>query len=273
MAVQRAGAEFDEISEVYDATREPLEPEAVDAIASTLLGWGIRRVLEVGVGTGRIAVPLAARGPEVTGIDASWGMLARAKAKGVTRLVRGSAYRLPFPDRTFDTALFVHVLHLLEDPTAALTEAARVARCGVTALVRPPVARETDDRQGLSARRIVVDRLRAEGVPLPDQARGGPPSRERQLLVQFPPDRLVTVSEDDVTEPLADQLKIFERRASRWTLRVPPEKLARAVEDARQQVGDRTHTYHRVRALAFWERAPGTPAPLSGSSPTLAQGS
>lgn len=40
-----------------------------------------RRVLELGIGTGRIAVPLAARGVEIQGIDASESMLARLRAK------------------------------------------------------------------------------------------------------------------------------------------------------------------------------------------------
>jgi len=116
----------------------------------------------------------------------------------------------------------------------------------------------------------VIERLRQDGVPLPDRAAGGPPRRERELLAQFPPDRLVVVSEDDVTEPLAEQLALFDRRASRWTLKVPPEKLARAVAEAREEVGDRTHTYHRVRALAMWERPPKAPTGSATGGPTPA---
>ena len=40
-----------------------------------------RRVLELGVGTGRLAIPLAANGADVTGLDASPEMLARLRAK------------------------------------------------------------------------------------------------------------------------------------------------------------------------------------------------
>jgi len=261
MRTLRDAADFDEIATQYDATREPLEGSALETIATTLRDWGVRSVLEVGVGTGRVAAPLAALGLEVTGVDASLGMLARARAKKVARLVRGTAYRLPFGDRTFDVGFFVHVLHLLEDPAGAIGEACRVGRLGAVALVRPPGSGPADGTEEWSARRIVLERLRQEGVTLPDRARGGPQARERELLGQFPPQRLAVVSEADVTEPLADQLAMFERRASRWTLRIPPETLAKAVAEARELVGDRTHSYHRVRALALWERPPrGSPS-------------
>jgi ubiquinone/menaquinone biosynthesis C-methylase UbiE len=262
-----AAAEFDEISAVYDETREPLEPALVDAIATTLESWGVRRLLEVGVGTGRVVLPLAALGLSVTGVDASRGMLRRARAKGVPRLVRGSAYRLPFADRAFDASLFVHVLHILEAPDDALREAQRVAAVGAVGLVRPGPPPRRDPTGPPSARRLVVEYLRREGVDLPERSEGGPPRRERQLLTDHPPDRMVVLREEDVTEPLADQLAMFERRASRWTLHVPPELLARAVAHARAQVGTATHTYHLVQALALWSRPPVGNRPTGHTPP------
>jgi SAM-dependent methyltransferase len=67
-----------------------------------------RRVLELGCGTGRVAIPLAKTGVRVVGIDRSASMLARARARvqrarlaaGV-QLVRGDIRHLPFPDKTF----------------------------------------------------------------------------------------------------------------------------------------------------------------------------
>ena len=44
-----------------------------------LAGGG--RALELGIGTGRVALPLAARGVEVHGIDSSEAMVARLRAK------------------------------------------------------------------------------------------------------------------------------------------------------------------------------------------------
>jgi SAM-dependent methyltransferase len=70
-----AAAYDDDAADMYDPA--VLEP-AVDFLAG-LAGDG--RALELGVGTGRIALPLAARGVEVHGIDLSEAMLARLRAK------------------------------------------------------------------------------------------------------------------------------------------------------------------------------------------------
>jgi ubiquinone/menaquinone biosynthesis C-methylase UbiE len=93
------------------------------------------RVLDVGCGTGRLAVPLSAR-CAVVGLDRSREMLAVARAKGSpAAFVLGDAGRLPFMDRSFDVALAVMVLHLLPDFRAAVREMARVAVRGVIATI------------------------------------------------------------------------------------------------------------------------------------------
>ena len=76
-------------SDVYDETREPLTEEALDEAASILSDDGCRRILEVGIGTGRIAVPLQQRGFEIVGVDFSKGMLMKARKKGIEDLVMG----------------------------------------------------------------------------------------------------------------------------------------------------------------------------------------
>ena len=73
---ERVAARYDESSsEVF--AREAVEP-AVDFLAA-LAGDG--RALELGIGTGRIALPLAGRGVEVHGIDLSQAMVARLREK------------------------------------------------------------------------------------------------------------------------------------------------------------------------------------------------
>ena len=70
----------DKIAEVYDdmyPMRADVGP-TVDALAK-LAGEG--PVLELGIGTGRVALPLAARGVEVHGIDASEAIVAKMRAK------------------------------------------------------------------------------------------------------------------------------------------------------------------------------------------------
>ena len=254
--------EFDQISAVYDATRDALDGPTLDAVVGYLKAHDVTALLEVGVGTGRIAAPLGQRGITVTGVDASRGMLDRARGKGIARLVRASAYALPFRDASFDAALFVHVLHLLDDPSVALREACRVARTGALALLRPSSGepRDATERSVLDPRRIVYEHLRKAGYAMPDR-NGGPRTREARLLREIPPDRLEVVSDREVTEPLARRVDMFEQRASRQVLHVPPEVLRRAAAEARARVGDRTVTYRRVEALASWTHVPTVAPP------------
>ncbi len=252
MSTLEVAKAFDIVATAYDATREPADPATIDAVAAVLRARGARRLLEVGVGTGRISLALAARGFELVGADVSRGMLARARSKGVDRLVRAVASRLPFPSGAFDAVLFVHVLHLLDDPRRALREAVRVGRLGAFALLRPTDGRRDPiEGSALNPRRIVYDRLAREGYPR--RGRGlGPGPRERRLLAEEPPDELLVVAEADVTEPLARRLDLLANGASRHVVGIPPDVLARAVAEAREAVGDRTVRYHRVDALAVW---------------------
>ena len=69
----------DRIADVYDTLYSGLNTEAaVDCLAS-LAGEG--PVLELAIGTGRLALPLAERGLEVHGIDASEAMVAKLREK------------------------------------------------------------------------------------------------------------------------------------------------------------------------------------------------
>jgi SAM-dependent methyltransferase len=73
---ERVAATFDERT-AAKATREAVDP-VVDFLVA-LAGSG--RALELGIGTGRIAIPLAQRGASVHGIELSRAMAARLRAK------------------------------------------------------------------------------------------------------------------------------------------------------------------------------------------------
>ena len=73
---ERVAARYDE-TYAYQFAADVVEP-VVDLLAE-LAGDG--RALELGVGTGRIALPLAQRGVQVHGIELSSAMVARLKAK------------------------------------------------------------------------------------------------------------------------------------------------------------------------------------------------
>jgi SAM-dependent methyltransferase len=70
----------DRIAEVYDAMTAAM-PDPVDCVDRLAELAGPGPALELGIGTGRIALPLAARGVEVHGIDASAAMVERLRAK------------------------------------------------------------------------------------------------------------------------------------------------------------------------------------------------
>ncbi|RMD50169.1 MAG: methyltransferase domain-containing protein [Alphaproteobacteria bacterium] len=94
------------------------------------------RVLEIGVGTG-LALPLYDRRCQVTGIDFSADMLARARRRvarerldHVAGLVRMDARALAFPDASFDWVVAMHVLSVVPEPERVMAEIARVCRPG-----------------------------------------------------------------------------------------------------------------------------------------------
>jgi SAM-dependent methyltransferase len=265
MPTLKVAAEFDQISLVYDETRDPLDSGTVDHLAAALRGAGVESILEVGTGTGRVAKPLWDRGIAVTGLDASRGMLSKARAKGLPRLIRGTGYHLPFRDHAFDGTLFVHVLHVLDDPERAIREASRVSRVGSFALVHPRGSGPADSaRREDEPRHLVRSILEEQGYPMPP--RSNPWTKERDLLARFPPDSLTVVSEREVTEPLRARIDRLAKRGHRNLLTVPPDVLARAIQTARERVGDRSITYHRVEALASWSAARWEATPPSSGT-------
>ena len=83
------------IAAVYDDFYAGYEEEAIDLLCELASGG---RVLELGIGTGRIALPLAERGLEVMGIDASQAMVEKLRAKpggDQIQVVQGSFAAMP----------------------------------------------------------------------------------------------------------------------------------------------------------------------------------
>jgi SAM-dependent methyltransferase len=71
------------VAATYDDSENPMfDPAVIEATVDFLVELADGgRVLELGIGTGRVALPLAARGLDVHGIDLSKAMVARLKAK------------------------------------------------------------------------------------------------------------------------------------------------------------------------------------------------
>jgi len=93
-----------------------------------------RRILEVGVGTGR-NFPYYPPGQPVIALDLSRGMLRRAQAKvrkGAlpVQLLLADGHALPFPDRSFDCLVFSFVFCSIDEPQRVMAEAWRVLEPG-----------------------------------------------------------------------------------------------------------------------------------------------
>ena len=89
--------------------------------------------LELGVGTGRIALPLIARGYRYIALDADAAMLEvfRQKIAGVDRkvqVVQADARAIPLPDESVHGVIVVHLWHLVPDWPKVLAEAIRVLK-------------------------------------------------------------------------------------------------------------------------------------------------
>lgn len=151
-AVYDSRVSYDEIAEGYARHWGPVIRPAAErvldlvapAIESAIAGGGTPRLLDIGTGTGTLAIRALERWPtvRVTGIDPSGGMLEVAHRHAAERLSPaarkrfatevGPADRLPFDGGAFDLAVSSFVLQLVASRSAALREVRRVLEPGGT---------------------------------------------------------------------------------------------------------------------------------------------
>jgi ubiquinone/menaquinone biosynthesis C-methylase UbiE len=121
-----------------------------------------QRVLEIGCGTGNLAIRAkrAHPGVDLVGADPDPLALVRARRKardlaGI-RFEHGYAQRLPYPDTSFDRVLSALMLHHLDQDTkvAAAAEVSRVLRPGGS-LHLVDFTGQTHGMHGFLARRVV----------------------------------------------------------------------------------------------------------------------
>ena len=131
---------FDRAANYYDETRgfPPGVEQPVGEMVAKAGGFTkTSRVLEVGIGTGRIGLPVSAHVQGYYGVDLSAPMMQRLRQKQTTEpvyLAQADATRLPFPDHSFDGAVSVHVFHLIPTWQQALQEVKRVLKPGALLL-------------------------------------------------------------------------------------------------------------------------------------------
>jgi ubiquinone/menaquinone biosynthesis C-methylase UbiE len=126
---------FDEIAAQFDDQRG-LPSDALRewiALVDSFARKRALRVVEPGIGTGRIALPLAVAGHRVTGVDISAPMLDECARRareldvaGRMTLLEGDATSLPVDDHSCDLGVMASLLYLVPDWDAVLDELHRV---------------------------------------------------------------------------------------------------------------------------------------------------
>jgi ubiquinone/menaquinone biosynthesis C-methylase UbiE len=115
----------------------PFYQEAVRRHVEALTGAGLLKVIDVGAGTGNVAVDLASRGVDVTAMDVSGAMLDQLRRKkqsglpGRIEIVEQDAHLLNgWPGAAFDGANVLLALFAMRGPRQVLREIIRVVRPG-----------------------------------------------------------------------------------------------------------------------------------------------
>src|ERR1700722_6848978 len=141
--------EFDGLAESYDRTRGgESRGDEYAAGLDAVLPPGDGAILEIGVGTGVVALGLRHRGRRVVGLDLSEPMIARAHDRLGDVVVRSDAMRMSIGTDSVDHALSVWVVHSVADPVRHFEEAARVVRPGGTYVVCLAQRPAADDEIG-----------------------------------------------------------------------------------------------------------------------------
>ena len=111
-----------EYDEWFNVNRFVYESE-IQALKKYVPEYG--RGLEIGVGTGRFAVPLGIK----VGVEPAKAMADIARKRGI-KVYEVRAEELPFDDSSFDFVLIVVTICFVQDPVQVLREAERILKVG-----------------------------------------------------------------------------------------------------------------------------------------------
>jgi SAM-dependent methyltransferase len=222
--------------------------EIIPMLAAELDGRG--NCLEIGVGTGRFALPLHRAGVPMTGIDVSRRMMAvlldKAGGQLPFPLAVADAIRLPFSDHSFGGAVACHVLHLIPAWRGAIAELMRVLRPGGVILI---------DRGGPSRDQFadrVRDRFMVEaGIERRHPGADGPGADVEGMLVAggATVSRLPTVLAHH-TATAAALIDGLEANHYSWTWSLDDATRRRAAERTRAWAAEQFGPLDEDRAIA-----------------------
>jgi SAM-dependent methyltransferase len=237
---------FDAAADHYDKTRA-VSDETMDRTI-TLLSSELRdrgRALEVGVGTGLLALRLHEAGIPVSGLDLSAPMLAKLvqKAGGASPfpLVRGDATTMPFADRAFGAVYLRWVLHLIPDWRAALAEMARVVRPGGVLVVSLGAFDEVG--KTVRARFSEITGVSTDPVGLMWGDHDALDAELEGLGLRL---RVLPAIPEEEEEPLGSFLDAIEEGRWSWTWHIPENARVDAVRELRPWAEERFGPLDRV---------------------------
>jgi ubiquinone/menaquinone biosynthesis C-methylase UbiE len=132
---------YEDTASTYDKDRSlDFEGRRVDALQRKFLNrhLGLKKgdkVIECGCGTGRMLLPLAAKGLKCYGMDTSKNMLNILKKKAKRNNLNVTTKqcdieKIKFPDNTFDGVFSIHVLMHMQKIDGAIKEMVRIAKPG-----------------------------------------------------------------------------------------------------------------------------------------------
>jgi SAM-dependent methyltransferase len=232
---------FDRVAAIYDETRA-LPPKVMSRVLGSLVDQLLtKKVLEVGVGTGRYAVPLQKSGLDVVGVDISHKMVELGLGKGLRNVVLADGARLPFTARAFDLSTSNHVLHLVPDWREVLLEIVRVTRDSYFSII---------ERSGRTTNlHREYDHLAGEA----GYTWSAPGLHEKDLPDILPPDLVMPVGPFEDVVPADSILEELEQRSfsSQWST---PEDVHRQVmRELRHRWGGHEFKHTYSLEITFWQ--------------------
>lgn len=116
------------------------------------------QVLECACGTGIITQAMGIKAKSVVATDFSEGMLKQARKKcskyNNVKIQKADITHLPFDNSSFDVVVAGNVIHLLDNPKAAMDELVRVCRPSGVIIIPTYVNIEVDGKTRLAARML-----------------------------------------------------------------------------------------------------------------------
>jgi ubiquinone/menaquinone biosynthesis C-methylase UbiE len=236
---------FDRVADRYDETRA--YPAGVPERIAEALGEYFPKggkTLDIGVGTGRLAVPMKAFGFDIVGVDVSRGMLEKAEGKGLEQLLLADARALPFRDRSFRCSISVHLTHLISDWERAVGEIGRVTEERYASVVTEREGCQLEELQ-----KAYEDACAELGCEVRH-----PGLREKDLAQRIDPMAVLEIADSRDSVGVNDALERYRARLYSDLWNVPDEVHAHAMRRLEKVYGTRDRLERREKiSLVIWD--------------------